>query len=124
MKIAITSQHRCENTEHAGRCRKFWFDDSEQQQIRAKTLRGLPKEQSFHESSPQAPHPLDEVAVLISRRACEGVWQRMAFSVLSPKSMSVMRRLLLGLQENELPNPQIMAAITINGTPFSPTISR
>lgn len=78
MKIAITSQNRREITEHAGRCRKFWIYDIEEKQVRNKTLLELPKEQSFHESSPLAPHPLDDVTALISRSMGAGVLRRLA----------------------------------------------
>ena len=78
MKIAITSQNRREITEHAGRCRKFWIYDIEAKQVRNKTLLELPKEQSFHESSPLAPHPLDDVTALISRSMGAGMLRRLA----------------------------------------------
>lgn len=78
MKIAITSQNRREITEHAGRCRKFWIYDIEAQQTRSKELLELPIEQTFHESSPQAPHPLDGVAVLISGGMGQGMLRRLA----------------------------------------------
>jgi predicted Fe-Mo cluster-binding NifX family protein len=78
MKIAITSQNQREITEHAGRCRKFWIYDIEEKQIRNKALLKLPKEQSFHESSPLAPHPLDDITVLISRSMGAGMLRRLA----------------------------------------------
>jgi predicted Fe-Mo cluster-binding NifX family protein len=65
MKIAVTSQNRREITGHAGKCRKFWIYEITENKIDKKTLLELPKEQSFHESSPQIPHPLDDVQVLI-----------------------------------------------------------
>lgn len=78
MKIAITSQNRREITEHAGRCRNFWIYDIEGTRTKSKELLELPKEQSFHESSPQAPHPIDEVAVLISGSMGQGMVRRLA----------------------------------------------
>jgi predicted Fe-Mo cluster-binding NifX family protein len=78
MKIAITSQNRREITEHAGRCRKFWIYDIETQQTRSKELLELPIAQTFHESSPQEPHPLDGVAVLISGGMGQGMLRRLA----------------------------------------------
>ncbi len=78
MKIAVTSQNRREITEHAGRCRKFWIYDIEDKQVIDKTLLEIPVEQSFHESSPLAPHPLDSVAVLISASMGQGMVRRLA----------------------------------------------
>jgi predicted Fe-Mo cluster-binding NifX family protein len=66
MKIAVTSQNKREITEHAGMCRKFWIYEINEGQVLKKTLLELPKEQSFHESSPHEPHPLDEIQVLIA----------------------------------------------------------
>ena len=78
MKIAITSQNRREITEHAGRCRKFWIYEIKNSQVASKELLELPREQSFHESSPQDPHPLDEVAVLITASMGPGMVRRLA----------------------------------------------
>jgi len=78
MKIAITSQNRREITEHAGRCRKFWIYDIEENKIRNKSLLELPKEKSFHESSPAESHPLDDVTVLISASMGQGIKRRLA----------------------------------------------
>ena len=78
MKIAITSQNRRSVTEHAGHCRKFWVYDIEQRQVTGKTLLELPIEQSFHESSPHEPHPLDAVQVLIAGGMGPGLSHRLA----------------------------------------------
>jgi predicted Fe-Mo cluster-binding NifX family protein len=78
MKIAVASQNRREITGHAGRCRKYWIYDIDDQQTTNKVLLELPKEQSFHESSPQAAHPLDEVTVLISGGMGQGMLRRLA----------------------------------------------
>lgn len=78
MKIAVTSQNRRDITEHAGRCRKFWIYDIENAQTRGKELLELPVAQSFHESSPHEPHPLDEVTVLISGGMGQGMLRRLA----------------------------------------------
>jgi predicted Fe-Mo cluster-binding NifX family protein len=78
MKIAVTSQNRRTITEHAGRCRKFWVYTIENGQTSAKELLELPKEQSFHESDPHAPHPLDDVTVLISASMGQGMLRRLA----------------------------------------------
>ncbi len=78
MKIAVTSQNRRAITEHAGKCRKFWIYDIEQSQVAGKTLLELPIEQSFHESSPDDPHPLDAVQVLIAGGMGPGLSHRLA----------------------------------------------
>ncbi len=78
MKIAVTSQNRRTITEHAGKCRKFWVYDIDQGQTISKTLLELPLEQSFHESSPHEPHPLDGVQVLIAASMGPGLSQRLS----------------------------------------------
>ncbi len=77
MKIAITSQNRKTVTGHAGKCRKFWIYEIEGGEVKDKRLLELPIEQSFHETSPQAPHPLDEVNVLISGGMGNGLQSRL-----------------------------------------------
>ncbi|MEN8130338.1 MAG: NifB/NifX family molybdenum-iron cluster-binding protein [Pseudomonadota bacterium] len=77
MKIAVTSQNRKTITEHAGRCRKFWIFEVENNAITNKKLLELPKEQSFHDSSPHEPHPLDVVDVLIAGGMGEGLMRRL-----------------------------------------------
>lgn len=78
MKIAITSQNRREITEHAGRCRKFWIYNVENDQVIGKELLELSKEESFHESDPHQPHPLDGNDILISRSMGHGMQRRLA----------------------------------------------
>lgn len=77
MKIAVTSQNRKNITEHAGRCRKFWVFDIADNKIVDKALLELPKEQSFHDSSPHAPHPLDDVDILIAGGMGQGLVRRL-----------------------------------------------
>ena len=77
MKIAVTSQNKREITGHAGKCRKFWIYDILDKKISDKNLLELPKEQSFHESAGQAPHPLDDVQVLITGSMGQGLVQRL-----------------------------------------------
>jgi len=77
MKIAVTSQNRKTVTGHAGKCRKFWIYDVEGCEVKDKRLLELPIEQSFHESSPHTPHPLDEVNVLISGGMGSGLQGRL-----------------------------------------------
>lgn len=77
MKIAVTSQNRKTITEHAGRCRKFWVFSVENNKIVDRELLELPKAQSFHESSPQEPHPLDDIDVLIAGDMGHGLVMRL-----------------------------------------------
>jgi predicted Fe-Mo cluster-binding NifX family protein len=77
MKIAVTSQNRKNVTEHAGRCRKFWIFTVDGDAITERQLLELPKEQSFHDSSPHEPHPLDEMDVLISGGMGQGLFGRL-----------------------------------------------
>jgi len=77
MKIAVASQNRHTITEHAGRCRKFWIYETSEDAVMRKELLELPKEQSFHESSPHAPHPLDDVQVLIAGNMGTGLLGRL-----------------------------------------------
>ena len=78
MKIAVTSQNRKNVTDHAGRCRKFWIFQVENDAVVDRQLLELPKEQSFHDSSPHAEHPLDDVDVLISGGMGQGLMRRLA----------------------------------------------
>ena len=77
MKIAVASQNRKEITGHADRCRKFWIYQIENDAIAIKELLELPKEQSFHESSPLEPSPLDHVQVLIAGGMGSGLARRL-----------------------------------------------
>lgn len=77
MKIAVTSQNRKTVTGHAGKCRKFWIYHTENAEIVDKRLLELPIEQCFHESGHNAPHPLDEVNVLISGGMGDSLQQRL-----------------------------------------------
>jgi predicted Fe-Mo cluster-binding NifX family protein len=77
MKIAVASQNRKEITGHTGRCRKFWIYQIENDAMTGKELLELPKEQSFHDSSPLAPSPLDNVQVLIAGGMGSGLARRL-----------------------------------------------
>lgn len=77
MKIAVTSQNRKNITAHAGRCRKFWVFNVEGESIVDKHLIELPRDQSFHDSSPHEDHPLDEIDVLISGGMGQGLSNRL-----------------------------------------------
>ena len=78
MKIAVTSQDRKTITEHAGRCRKFWIFEIEDQRITGHSLLELPKEQAFHDHAQDAAHPLDDVDVLISGGMGAGLMNSLA----------------------------------------------
>ncbi|HEY8908170.1 MAG TPA: NifB/NifX family molybdenum-iron cluster-binding protein [Rhodoferax sp.] len=82
MKIAVTSQNRKTITEHAGKCRKFWVYNIQNEQVIGKALLELSLEQSFHESAqtadPQATHPLDGTSLLIAASAGRGLQTRLA----------------------------------------------
>lgn len=103
MKIAVTSQNRKTITEHAGRCRKFWVFNIENNKIIDKELIELPKEQAFHESSPHDPHPLDDIDVLITGGMGQGLIMR-----LEQKSIN-------GLLTKES-NPEKAVLLFLNGS--------
>lgn len=48
MKIIVCSQNRKEVTGHAGKCRKFWLYDIENDQVKSKELIELAIEHSLH----------------------------------------------------------------------------
>ncbi|MDO8940803.1 MAG: NifB/NifX family molybdenum-iron cluster-binding protein [Methylicorpusculum sp.] len=77
MKIAVASQNRKEITGHTGRCRKFWIYTIDNNTISEKELLELPKEESFHESSPFEPSPLDHMQVLITGGMGTGLARRL-----------------------------------------------
>lgn len=77
MKIAVTSQNRRSITSHAGRCRRFWVYEVEDQQVQSKELLELAKEESFFETGPQEPHPLDDADVFITQGMGEGLVRRL-----------------------------------------------
>ena len=77
MRIAVTSQNRKTVTDHAGRCRRFWVFDIEDQRVVDRQLLELPREQTFHDSSPHDEHPLDDVDVLIVGGMGQGLERRM-----------------------------------------------
>ena len=78
MKIAVASQDRRHITGHTGRCRKFLIYQVANGKILSKELLELPIELSFHRTSPQDPHPLDEVAVMITGGMGQGLARRLA----------------------------------------------
>ncbi|MFB2836088.1 NifB/NifX family molybdenum-iron cluster-binding protein [Floridanema evergladense] len=77
MKIALASQNKTTITQHAGHCQKFWIYETKESEIIDKKLLELSRETSFHNSSPHAPHPLDEVQVLIAGGMGRGLAQRL-----------------------------------------------
>ena len=55
MKIAVASQNRRTITEHAGKCRKFWIYETEQDKIVRKELLELPRNNPFTTARPTRP---------------------------------------------------------------------
>lgn len=84
MKIAVSSQNQTDVTAHLGHCQKFWIYDVDEATIQSKELLQLSKEQSFHESSPKAPHPLDAVQILISGSMGRGLARRLESKGVQP----------------------------------------
>ena len=78
MLIAVASQDKRHITGHAGRCRKFLIYKVDNAQILSKDLLEFPEELSFHQTSPEDPHPLDEVAVLMTNGMGKGLARRLA----------------------------------------------
>lgn len=84
MKIAVSSQNQTGVTAHLGHCQKFWIYDVDNATVQTKELLQLSKDQSFHESSPQSPHPLDTVQVLISGSMGRGLVRRLESKGIQP----------------------------------------
>ena len=84
MKIAVASQNRKQITGHTGRCRKFWIYQIEHDVVTGKELLEIAKEQSFHESSPLSPSPLDNVQVLIAGDMGSGLVRRLRQKNIRP----------------------------------------
>ena len=84
MKIAVASQNRREITDHTGRCRKFWIYEIKNGTIANKALLELAKEQSFHDSSPQAPSLLDDMQILIAGGMGAGLVRRLENRGIEP----------------------------------------
>ena len=84
MKIAVSSQNKTTLTGHLGRCRTFWIYDAAGTTIQDKQLLQITKDQSFHESSPKAAHPLDTVQVLISGGIGRGLARRLEAKGIQP----------------------------------------
>lgn len=78
MIIAVASQDKRHITGHTGRCRKFLIYHVDNGNIISKDLLELPEELSFHKSSPNEPHPLDDMAVLITAGMGQGLARRLA----------------------------------------------
>ncbi|QEW07527.1 NifB/NifX family molybdenum-iron cluster-binding protein [Nitrincola iocasae] len=78
MKIAVTSQNRKTVTGHAGRCRKFWIYTLEESRVVDKSLLELSKDESFHDSDSNAPHPLDNMNILLTAEVGKGLSARLA----------------------------------------------
>ena len=80
MKIAVTSQNFKTITGHAGRARRFIIYEGEMNQEPQEIKRlDLPKELAFHDFHPtdNAPHPIDEVDIVITGGSGAGFIHRM-----------------------------------------------
>ncbi len=84
MKIAVSSQNQTNVTGHLGHCQKFWIYAVDTNTIQTKELLQLTKDQSFHESSPKHPHPLDTVQVMISGGMGRGLARRLESKDIQP----------------------------------------
>lgn len=84
MKIAVASQNRKQITGHTGRCRKFWIYQIEQDAVINKEMLEIAKQQSFHESSPLSPSPLDNIQVLIAGDMGTGLVRRLRQKNIRP----------------------------------------
>ena len=84
MRIAVASQNRREITDQTGRCRKFWIYEVDEGTVSTKDLLELPKEQSFHDSSPHEPSPLGGVQVLIAGGMGTGLVRRLENMGIEP----------------------------------------
>lgn len=86
MKIAVCSQNKKEVTGHAGRCRKFWIYQIENERINHKDLLELPREQSLRElaqspvNDPTFVHPAYEADVLITGGMGMGLFNRLGMA--------------------------------------------
>lgn len=84
MKIAVASQTKTQVTGHLGRCQNFWIYDVEEMMIQDKQMLQITKDQTFCESSPKEPHPLDAVQVLISGGMGQGLARRLESKGIQP----------------------------------------
>lgn len=74
MKISVASQTQKTISGHLGHCLNFWIFETKETEVLSKTLLELSPEQSFHNTLPDRPHPLDDVDVLI----CGGMGKDLA----------------------------------------------
>lgn len=77
MEIAVASRNKASITSHTGKCQNFWIYEVNPKEILGKELLELSKEQTFHNTSPHDPHPLDNVQVLISGGIGRGLMRRL-----------------------------------------------
>ena len=84
MKIAVTSQNRKTITEHAGKCRKFWVYEVEEDVIVDKRLVEVAAEQSLHASHHRLAEALAGINVLITGSMGFGLKDRLMQSGILP----------------------------------------
>ena len=79
MKIGVTSQNFRNVTGHAGRARRFMvYEVADDGQVLHSDRYDLPKDMSMHEHSHSAPHPIDDLNVLVTGSCGEGFIQKLA----------------------------------------------
>lgn len=103
MKIAVTSQNRRTVTGHAGRCRGFWLYETDGGRVTGRSLIELPPGQTLHDSQDAGPHPLDDIAVLITGGMGVGLRERLR------------RKGILAVATAEI-DPDRAVAMWLNGT--------
>lgn len=77
MKIAVACEKPTRITAHTGKCRNFWIYTVSAEDILQRSPLQLSPQQTFHASSPQLPHPLDGVQVLICGSVGQGLLRRL-----------------------------------------------
>lgn len=78
MKIAFTAQNRRSISAHPGKCRNFLVYEVEGGKVLGRSLLELSQEDMLEGPLPQAPHPLDEVQVLVSGSMGTGMQRKLA----------------------------------------------
>lgn len=87
-KIAVTSADRDHVTGHAGKCRRFYLVDVEDDAVRNFAFVELEEHQTLHallhEGGAEGPHPLDGIEVLISGGMGQGLARRLEGRSIQP----------------------------------------
>ncbi|WP_071515238.1 NifB/NifX family molybdenum-iron cluster-binding protein [Geitlerinema sp. PCC 9228] len=113
MKIAVASQNQHQITAHTGHCRRFWVYECENGEIRDQQFLELSPQQSFHETSPQANHPLDGIQALLARNFGWGLQRHLQSRGIQPIATAktdpeaAVRDYLDNSQPEHVPNRQL-----------------